>query len=281
MEYHGDMDLKHKHWALIFLGILLAILAAIVAWYAFGSRTAMAPSGGTASSTPQAATTTPEAPAAHIEEHATYYDIDFAYPSATPLLSVSADANAKAVASMKASLQDTADQFKKDGNFSNLTHDDIQMMGLDQRKEALGAEYKAYAGSRTVSYVFEIYEDTLGAHPNAYYRTFTFDTKTGAPLALADLFAPGANYLGLLSDIASQQLPAIVADREQVSVSDVDTDYLHSGISPEPESFQDWYIQGGKLVIVFPPYQVGPYALGTIELPIPLSQLSSLKAEYR
>lgn len=279
--YCIHMDLKHKHWALIFIGILVAILVIIVGWYMLGSQKVLAPGSETATSTSETASSTPEAPATHITDHAAYYDIDLAYPSATPLVSVSADANAKAVASMKAALQDTANQFRKDGDFANLTHDDIQMMGLDQRKEALGAQYEIHTGSRTVSYIFLIYEDTLGAHPNSFYRTFTFDTRTGASLELADIFTPGVNYLGALSTIASQQLPGIIAAREQVSVSEVDTDYLHSGIAPEPESFQSWYIQGKVLTIVFPPYQVGPYALGTIELPIPLSQLSSLKAEYK
>jgi len=275
------MDLQHKHWALICIAILVAAFVVLVIWYSFGSQTVMAPDRGNATSTPSAATTSPAAPA-HITDHATYYDIDLTYPSVTPLTSVSVAANARAVATMQAAMQSTADQFIKDGNFAHLTHDDVQMMGLDQRKEDLSSEYKTYTGSRTVSYVFEIYEDTLGAHPNAFYRTFTFDTKTGAALDLSDLFTPGLNYLGTLSAIASQQLPAILAEREQVSVSEVDTDYMHSGISPEPDSFQSWYIKGGVLTIVFPPYQVGPYALGTIELPIPLSKVSaSLKSDYR
>lgn len=274
------MDLKHKHWAIIVVAILIAILATIAAWYMLGSRTVLAPSSGISTSTPTA-TATSSAPEAHITEHATYYDVDLAYPSVTPIASVSAYANEKAVATMKAAMQDTADQFKTDGNFANLTHDDIQIMGLDQRKESLGAEYKTYTGGRTVSYVFVIYEDTHGAHPNTFYRTFTFDTQNGEQLGLADLFAPGVNYLGALSTIASKQLPALVAAREQVSVSEVDTDYLHSGIAPEPDSFQNWYISGNSLVIVFPPYQVGPYALGTVELPIPFSQLSTLRAEYK
>lgn len=277
------MDLTHKHWALISVGILVAILVVIIGWYLWGSNKALAPSE-TASSSPQTATTTPPktpAPAAHITEHAAYYDVDMAYPSATPLVSVSAAANARAVAQMKGALQDTVDQFKKDGNFANLTHDDVQMMGLDQRKEALGAEYKTYTGNRTVSYVFEIYADTLGAHPNVYYRTFTYDTQTGVPLDLSDLFVPGAKYLNQLSTTAVAQLPQILATREQVSVSEVDTDYMRSGTSPQPENFQSWYVQGSKLVIVFPPYQIGPYALGTIELPIALSLLTDLKADYR
>lgn len=270
------MDLKHKHWALIIVGILVAALAAIATWYMLGTEKVIAPTSSTATSSPPTATTT--AAASHITEHAKYYDIDMAYPSATPL---SADANAKAVASMRTAMQGTADQFVKDGNFANLTQKDIQMMGLDQRKESLGAEYKMYTGSHTVSYVFAIYSDTLGAHPNTVYQTFTFDTQTGVQLGLGDLFT-NANYLTELSTIANQKLPSILADREQTDVGQVDTDYIAQGSAAKPENYQDWYMNGSNLVIVFAPYQVGPYALGTIEMPIPISSISALlKTQYR
>lgn len=273
------MDLKHKHWALIFIGILVAALAVIAIYYMLGTQKVSAPTSPTATSTAQAATTTAAAAPAHITEHAQYYDIDMAYPSATPL--ASASANVQAVAIMKAAMQSTANQFVKDGNFANLTPKDVQMMGLDQQKESLGAQYKMYTGTHTVSYAFDIFEDTLGAHPNTFYQTFTFDTGTGAQLGLNDIFAD-ENYLSELSTIANQKLPAILADREQIDVGEVDTDYIAQGAAPKAENYQDWYISGSSLVIVFPPYQVGPYALGTIEMPIPLSSISTfLKPVYR
>ncbi len=276
------MDLRHKHWAVIFVGILIAAFVAVAAWYAFGTRTAVAPSTETGTSTPGTATTTPAATAepAHITEHAQYYDIDLAYPAATPLASVSAAADARAVAAMKGEMQTIATQFKQNGDFANLTPEDVKLMRLDERKEALSAEYKMHASANTVSYVFQVYEDTLGAHPNTYFRTFTFDTATGAELSLADIFAAGAPYLQALSEIARAKLPPIVAQHAQVSVSEVDTDYIADGTTPATESFQTWYIDTDTLTIVFPPYQVGPYALGTIELPLPLSSLPSVKSGY-
>lgn len=275
------MDLKHKHWALIFIGILVASFIILAAWYTLGSKKALAPTGETATSTPQAtATSTAPAGPNHITEHAAYYDIDLTYPSATPLASVSADANAKAVATMKSAMTDTSAQFKTDGNFANLTQEDIEMQHLGERKYALSSEYKTYTGTRTVSYVFTIYEDTLGAHPNAYFRTFTFDTQTGAELALSDLFQPSSQYLERLSARTRADLPAITAQKSGGDVGS-DADFIQDGTKPEEASFQSFYISGGNLVIVFPPYQVGPYALGTIEDPIPLAQLSeALKAEY-
>jgi hypothetical protein len=265
--------MRHKHWAIIAIGILVAIFAGLVLWYTFGSPKALAPTEN-ASSTPSTATSTASGPA-RITEHATYYDIDLTYPSATPLKD---PANEQAVASMRAHMQDIATQFKKDGNFANLTHDDIQMMGLDQRKMALSSEYTTYTGSRTVSYVFVIYEDTLGAHPNAFYTTFTFDTKTGDQLSLGDMFAaPG--YLSVLSDRARADLPAII---QKIAGSEGDPQYIKAGTEPTAGNFQNFAIDGTTLRLIFSPYQVGPWALGTVIDPIPLSSLSTvLKAQYQ
>ncbi len=105
-------------------------------------------------------------------------------------------------------------------------------------------------------------------HPNGYYRTFTFDTKSGAALELGDLFAPGASYLDTLSRIARAKLPAQIATAENVSVSEVDTHFHHQGTVPEEDSFQNFYLEGSNLVIIFPSYQVGPYVLGVVSLTI-------------
>lgn len=269
---------------ILIIGGLAVVVALGVVWYLATHR---APNGSLiqiATSTP--ATSTPIVTAAtplHITENAAYYDIDAQYPSSTVLKqSANVSADAAAVATMKTFEQDTIAQFKKDGNFANLTHDDIQMIGLDQRKYALDIEYKTYQSPRTVSYVYTIYADTLGAHPNAYYRTFTFDTKTGANLSLGDVFASNSSYIQKLSDIAHAKLPAILAKIEGVSVSEVDTEQLNPGITATADNFQNFYLDGNNLVIVFPPYQVGPYALGTILLPIARADLGAmLKSEYR
>ena len=276
------MDLKHKHWALIVVGGLIVVFIALVAWFTFGKQKVLAPSAQTATST--AATTTTAAVAtttssAHLSEDATYYTIDLTYPAATPLTKVSADANEAAVDAMKSFAETTASQFKTDGNFANLTHDDVQMQGLDQSKEALSSEYKVYTGARTISYVYTIYEDTHGAHPNTYFKTFTFDTQSGRELSLADLFVSGYPYLSHLSGRAQADLPAII--NKQSNGGGADTDEIHLGTAPTEDNFANFYISGNTLVFVFAPYQVGPYALGTVLDPIPLAQLSDgLKPDY-
>jgi len=206
-------------------------------------------------------------------EHADYYDIETAYPTETPL---PGDANEAAVTLMQGWVIETVSQFKTDGNFDNLTAEDITVLGFDQgRKEALKITYTTVSSPRTVSYFFTVYTDTLGAHPNAFFKTFTFDTATGAALSLGDLFIPGAKYLDQLSTIARAKLPGIIGQY-------TDTDYIKTGTELKDENFQNFIIDKATLNILFEPYQVGPYAIGSQTLPIPLADLASiLKSEYK
>lgn len=273
------MNRKHHAVIVVLVLIIVFLLFALGVTY-WQSRNSLPLAQSPASTTTVPALVPAET--LHLTEHATYYDIDLTYPSATPLVSVSASANDAAVAAMKAFAATTSAQFKQDGNFANLTHDDVQMMGLDQNKYSVSSEYKTYTGGRTVSYVFAVYEDTGGAHPNTYYRTFSFDTQTGAPLTFGDLFAPGSSYLSLLSSQARADVPQILAKDAGGNAPAEDTTYVESGTKPEAAAFQSFYIDGTSFVLVFPPYQVAPYSYGTILDPIPLTKLASaLAPAYR
>lgn len=225
--------------------------------------------------------TLPNAEPITISEESTYYTVDAAYPASTPLAaSLGSEADARAVNILKQFVEGEIARFKKDGNFENLSHDDVQMLQLDQRKYAIGIEYTTFVGPESYSYVFQIYEDTGGAHPNTYYHTITFSKKTGAVLTLKDLFAQETEYLGTLSTLARTKLPAIIAARENVNTASVDMEYIKSGTEPNTDSFASFYLDGANLVLVFPPYQVGPYVLGRVDLTIPTSEVTGLKKEF-
>ena len=228
------------------------------------------------------ATSTEQAPPQKIEEHAKYFDITATSPTVTSLKTTAgATADAKAVAVMKQFTLGSIEGFKERGNFSNLTANDIKMMGFDQgRKQAFDVKYTAYTGAESISFVFALYEDTFGAHPNTYYRSFTFDSKTGAGLALDDIFVSGTDYLTLLSKISREKLPSQLAKASSSSVSDIDMEYLKRGTTADADNFTTWFIQGGNLVIKFPPYQVAAYVYGAPELSLPLSSLP-IKSAYK
>ena len=271
------MELNNKHTAVIGVGVLILVFLGFAIWY-MATHQAPAPVGPITAATSTPTTGTGAGPQ-KIVDNGAYYEITATYPGSTLLRQTSSpQADAAAVATLKTFVEQQITRFKDNGNFANLTPQDVQMQGLDQgRKYAFQAEYKTYQGTHTVSYVYTLYEDTLGAHPNTYYRTFTFDTATGQAIELSDLFTSGT-YLERLSTVARTDLPTII---RMMSGSDADTDYIASGTLPEADSFQNWYLDGAALVLVFPPYQVGPYSLGTVLNPIPLSKLSDiLKAIY-
>lgn len=257
------------------VAILLLVVLGFMVWY---MMQVPAPSPFVVTPEPAVQATEP----VKIAEEAPYYTVDAIYPTQTTLAtSASTQADQAAVATMKAFVAGEIAQFKKDGNFPQLSAEDIQMLGLGERKYAIGIEYKTYQSASTLSYVYQIYVDTGGAHPNTYYHTFTFDKKSGAELTLADFFVPSAPYLQTLSDKARAVLPGKIAGMESVSVAEVDIEYIKSGTKPEAEAFQSFYFDGNRLVILFPPYQVGPYVLGMITLPIATSELKDLKPEYK
>jgi hypothetical protein len=258
---------------------IIAILGVAIVWYmASHPAPVSAPTttqGGTAASTPAS-------PSASLDEHAAYYDITAAYPASTPLKALPGGADVAAVALMKQWELDTISQFKTDGNFANLSHDDVQMMGLDQNKESLNITYTVTTGARTISYLFTTNEDTHGAHPNTFYHSFSFDTQNGNNLVLGSLFSPTSDYLTALSKAARAALPAVIAKAEGMTAADVDAGMLKDGTAPAPDNFANFMIDGKNLMIIFAPYQVAPYSAGTQRLSIPLSSLSGiLKAEYR
>ena len=210
-------------------------------------------------------------------EHAAYYDIVANYATTTPLrTSVSAPADRAAVALMQRFVSDTIVQFKTDGKFDRLTPTDVQVMGFDKgRKETLQIAYLISSSAHTVSYIFTIYEDTLGAHGNAFFHTFTFDTTTGAPLSLTDVFLPGADYLGTLSVLSRAKLPDLID-------APVNASMLAEGTQPADKNFAAYFLDNRDFVVLFAPYAVAPYSAGPQTLRIPLSDLASiLKPEYR
>jgi hypothetical protein len=267
-------------FSIIGLVVLLLALAGYVFLWSNGST----PRSNVATSTPNIASkntpvTVNETPAQPLSiiQHGTYYDIDMQYPGSTPLTqSVGATENAAAVQRMKTFAENTIQTFEKDGNFANLTPQEAQYQGLNQyNKYSLTNEYKVFYGPYTVTYLFSVVEDTLGAHPNSNYHTFTFDLRTGQSISLSDVFVPDSNYLAELTKVTRAALTTQLG-------SQADASQMNPGTTAVAINFQNFAIDGSNLVIFFSPYQVASYAQGPQTVKIPLSQLSDiLIAHYK
>jgi hypothetical protein len=254
------MTLKQIGWA---LGILV-VLALVFGWLASFSKP-MAPAHEEATSPilHGTATTTGDFEYAEAGDG---YKIDIIYPSKTGL---AADADLRARTAMEQGLAGIVQDFKSNAATS-LTPDELTRLQSMGTYYALSMEYKPYHGSTTVSYEFDVYEDTGGAHPNGYFKTFVFD-QSGNELKLADLFVPGSDYLQKIAAAATAQVTKqLQAGLEQQDVSGA---IFKEGLAPTDDNFQNFVIDNNDLVVLIPPYQVAAYVAGSFEIRIPLSQL--------
>lgn len=212
-----------------------------------------------------------------IEERAAYYDIVATYATTTSLKAVAGDHSDRvAVGLMKGFITTTIAQFKNDGNFDTLSPKDIEMMGYDQgRKQSLQISYVSAVSPRTVSYVYTLALDTLGAHGNTDYKTFTFDLENGSSLRLDDLFLADSGYLSRLSSLTRTSLGTQLE-------SAPDDPMIAAGTAPTDANFQHFFLDDHSLVILFPPYAAASYAAGPQTVAIPRSEIKDiLKPEYQ
>jgi hypothetical protein len=213
----------------------------------------------------------------HYSEDKDYYKITADLPGSTGL---SAAADAKARATIEQGVAAEIAQFKQDSGFETITAEDAQMQNISgDHKYTLDLEYQAASSSGTVSYAYQVYADTLGAHPNVYYKTFVFD-QDGNQLGLKDVLKNNPNWLEELSLLVSQDVTAQLKERLGASApqggegADVGGALYPEGLAAKEENFSNFVVDQDTLVILIPPYQVAAYAVGSFEVHIPLSEIN-------
>jgi hypothetical protein len=98
-----------------------------------------------------------------------------------------------------------------------------------------------------VSLVFTVADYTGGAHPNSWYKTFTFDLAQGRELTLDDLFLVGSNPLAVISPIVQQDLLTRIGEM-------TDPTWIEQGTGENPENYQNFALTADQLLFFFPPY---------------------------
>lgn len=129
-------------------------------------------------------------------------------------------------------------------------------------------EYQiAYAGPDIISVRFNVSEDQLGsAHPNNSFRAVTVLMGEGRALTENDVFKPNSGWQNFITRRA---------------VADITQQFREEGFTPPERDVREtaikphlWLVTERGLVILFPPYSFGPYALGGAEVTIPWRDLA-------
>lgn len=137
--------------------------------------------------------------------------------------------------------------------------------GSHVKQYSLDSNYQVRFNSEEMLSLEQTYMDYLGgAHPNTYLDTLNVDLRDGRLLTLGDMFKGDSDYLTRLNAIVGRQ----VAESQQLK------GYFNK---VEIDGTENFYItDNAELVIVYPPYAIAPYAAGTIEFIIPVSQVADI-----
>lgn len=201
-----------------------------------------------------------------------FVSVEVVYPAHTGLAS---EADARARTTMENWIKAREAEFTT--NATDML-DAVEQARLREqgRGYAMGIEYKAYSSGAHRSFVFQVYEDTGGAHPNTYFVSFTFDAS-GNEVALSNLFKSDSKYLEVLSSLAYADILRQAPARFGTALDEDQKDWVRTGTAPSLETFQAFYLDGEALVLIFPPYQVAAYAAGTFEVKIPFEKLANIR----
>ncbi len=127
-----------------------------------------------------------------------------------------------------------------------------------------------------ISLRFDYSEYTAGgAHPNNRTRVLNYDLKRHLLLSTSDLFASTTSALPFLSTYTRVVLKSMMTS-ESREMFDQQTTH---GTLPTHENFQEVAVTKKGLLVIFNPYQVAPYARGTIVVPIPVSDTRDILAD--
>ena len=118
---------------------------------------------------------------------------------------------------------------------------------------------------RLASVLFNVYSYTGGAHPNSNYQVFNYGMIDGKAkrLKITDLFRKGISA----SDI-KQQISDLVINKLRLDE--------RASFAPEKlteAQLASFVIKRDGITYLFAPYEVGPYAVGSFEIKLSLSEL--------
>lgn len=130
----------------------------------------------------------------------------------------------------------------------------------------------SYIGDKVISAVLNTSYDANppGAHPTYVIATVTVNSETGGPITLQNLFPNIQAGLQRLSDESAFLLPGTPAGEE----------FERSGIEPTVGNFANWVATPNGMNIRFGDYQVGPHAIGLVDVTIPWAHLTDVADPY-
>jgi hypothetical protein len=178
------------------------------------------------------------------------------------------------------------EKWKQESGITGTSTRESLMLRADspEMKYSYVADYKVSNSTNTISYTYNIYAFTGGAHGSSYKLAFTFD-EDGKLLKTEDILPQ--DKLKLVADLAFKEISKVSFNRlkeygDQSMKGLTYEDYLKDkksikwikeGTEAKRENYNTVWLDGNDMIIYFGQYQVWSYAEGDYELRIPIINL--------
>lgn len=157
-----------------------------------------------------------------------------------------------------------------------------------QRTNTYDAHYSTIFQSNTfLSIIYTVSWYGAGAaHPNHHIETFNYMLNPQFEIAeIQDLFTDAAVFFPKLQEYVQQHLLNIPGEDDMMETYGrdnlLDAEWVKNG-TEDWSAFQAFSFSDEGLVVYFSPYQVGPYALGILDVTVPYKFLcDSLKNDFK
>jgi hypothetical protein len=124
-----------------------------------------------------------------------------------------------------------------------------------------------YNSKDFISIVLDYYEFTGGAHGNYYSVGYNIRTSDGKVFTLDDILKP--NSYQALSEFCTEEILNMFDANSLIEAGLFEDEIILS-------ADQDFFIMPDSLVIQFDPYEIAPYAMGSIEVGLKFSKIKNI-----
>lgn len=139
----------------------------------------------------------------------------------------------------------------------------------DDIKYSMFINFDMYKCDNYIGFVFHVFEDFAGAHPNTYIVTVNYNIKSSSISNIDTLIKKNNSILSLMSKYSYTSLSNEDKIKEINMLS-----MLKNGTKPTKDNFDNFVFTKDGLTVFFEKYQIAPYAAGEFSLTIPYEELN-------
>lgn len=136
----------------------------------------------------------------------------------------------------------------------------------------LEISFNYYEYENYISFVFNVFSQTGGAHPNTRVFTVNYDIKNDKIIDITELTKMYTNILEIFSKTSYESLK----DNDKI-LQYGNEDMFKRGLEERIENFRNFVFDKNGIVLFFNPYDIAPYVAGSFVVKVPYDKLDKIQ----